>query len=180
MNVNILIKLVAVLMVLSSFASSPERISWSEDRPLQWFDFKGQPDYSDQFRDAVTASALKFNTKCLDNNELEVLVAAEFLKDRSWVKEVARSDYHLGHERLHFDITELYARKFRQEISERQLTCSNQDEIQELIHFYLDACFTFQNEYDKQTYYSMHQSKQIDWENQISKELKSLEEFALN
>ncbi len=174
------ISFLITLFVVGIYGFNSERIKWNKHRPIHWHDFKGNPDYSDKFRDAVTASSLKFNCKCDQQNNLDVLVSAEFLKSQSWVKEVARNDYHLGHERLHFDITELFARKFRAEIEHRKLTCNDREEVQQLIYSYLAACMNYQNEYDTETYYSMHKDKQAEWENQINQELKSLERFASN
>jgi len=167
-----------LLIVFSSFMSSSGRIGWQENRPLQWTDYEGIPDYEDGFRDAVTASALKFTTRCHKDGSLEVFVSAEFVKDQSWVKEVARSDYHLNHERLHFDITELYARKFRDFLDTKTYTCDDRDLVQSLIYNALKDCMDHQNEYDKHTSYSLNKTQQANWETLIENELKELELFS--
>lgn len=170
--------LICIAFFATAFTSS-NRIGWNEGRPLEWSDYEGLPDYEDHFRDAVTASALKFITRChKDDGRLEVLVNAEFVKDQSWVKEVARSDYHLGHERRHFDITELFARKFRDFLETKSFTCEDRDLVQGLIYNALADCMDFQNEYDKGTGYSLLKHRQVEWEAKIDTELEKLAIYA--
>ncbi len=171
--------LISVLIVFFySFTDVPGRIGWNQNRPIQWSDFEGIPDYEDQFRDAVTASALRFTTRCHVTGEFEIYVSAEFVKDQSWVKDVARSNYHLNHERLHFDITELYARKFRQYISTQSFDCNDRDHVQDIVYDYLNQCMEYQHLYDKETAFSLRKEKQRNWQHQVAVELQELEEFA--
>lgn len=172
-----IIWLFALFIFCSAFTSTG-RIGWQEQRPLQWSDYQGTPDYEDGFRDAVTASALKFTTRCKKDGTFETLVSAEFVKDQSWVKEVAQTDYHLGHERLHFDITELYARKFRQFVKDQNFTCEDRDLVQKYVYQYLEDCMNLQNQYDKETRHSMHHANQAKWEAMIDAQLNELSEFA--
>jgi len=170
--------MIYIVLFASAFTST-NRIGWEESRPLEWTDYEGVPDYEDEFRDAVTASALKFITRChKEDGRLEVIINAEFVKDQSWVKEVARSDYHLNHERSHFDITELFARKFRKFIEDHSYTCEDRDLVQDLIYESLSECMEYQNEYDKGTGYSLLKHRQMIWETKIDSQLQELSAYA--
>ena len=154
-----------------SFTKDTNRIVWTEERQLNWNDFQGNPDYSDEFRSAVTVSAINFTTRCEPNGELFYKVSAQFLKDKSWVKPEAYSDYHLGHEQLHFDITELYVRKIREALGEETYQCDDQQLVQKLVKYYMQECLAMQDEYDKETRYSLHKAKQKVWEVSIQNQL---------
>ncbi|NJW51684.1 hypothetical protein [Salinimicrobium oceani] len=93
----------------------PERkISWTP-APLSWTNFEAEPDLSNPFH-ANTSSGMSYSwsMKTL-GAETEFLyeVAAFFFPEKSWVKNGKGSAQLLVHEQLHFDITELHARKLR-------------------------------------------------------------------
>ncbi len=170
--------LILVLLFTATSFNSNERIPWSKYRKIQWSDFEGTPDHSDQIRDAVTASALRFTTRCNADGMIELFVDAEFVKHQSWVKPVARNDYHLAHERLHFDITELFARLFRERIEDSHFACEDKEAVDLIIQQHLAACHEIQDLYDKQTRNSMDSVRQQEWQSKIESELKRLERFA--
>lgn len=165
------------VIILFSFKKDSNRIDWSSQKDLNWNNYTGVPDYEDGFRDAVTASAILFSTKCHPTNILEINIAAQFVKDQSWVKPVARTEYHLGHEQLHFDITELSVRKFREAIKGKTYLCSQQDEVQQLAEKIMQECVELQQQYDRETQYSMNKKKQAEWEQSVHQDLGNLKEF---
>lgn len=105
---------------------------------------------------------------------MEVFISAQFLKDKSWVKPEALTNYHLGHEQLHFDITELYVRKFRQVIEDLEFSCGDLNSVQTISNQIMQECQEMQLQYDRDTKYSLHQSKQVEWEAKIKTELSEL------
>lgn len=165
------------IVFLFSFKKDSNRIDWSSQKDLSWSNYTGIPDYEDGFRDAVTASAILFSTKCHPNNILEIDIAAQFVKDQSWVKPVARTEYHLGHEQLHFDITELCVRKFRAAIANKVFSCGQQEEVQKLAEQIMQECVELQQKYDLETQYSLNKKKQAEWENNVKTDLGDFKEF---
>lgn len=163
---------------LFGFKTDGNRIVWSEDRDLRWSDFQGQPDFNDDFRDAVTTSAIKFTSRCNNNGLLEFEVSAEFLKNRSWVKPVAFSDYHLRHEQLHFDITEVYVRKIRTLLSQRNFACNEQALVQNYVQQIMNTCTEAQAKYDKETRYSLHKANQATWQLIVDEQLYGLQKYS--
>lgn len=170
--------LVAIVILCFSFSTSENRIIWSAERDLIWSDFQGQPDYNDNFRDAVTASAIKFKARCNPKGNLDFEVSAEFLKNQSWVKPQAHSDYHLAHEQLHFDITEIYVRRIRILLNERSFTCDEEPLVQRYVQQIMKRCRDAQLKYDKETRFSLHKANQETWQSIVDDQLTELEQFS--
>ena len=97
---------------------------------------------------------------------------------QSWV--LTQTDTVLNHERGHFDITELFARKLRKEISRRKFTVANINrEVPKLFRQINEQRDQMQDRYDEETNHSIDYSKQIAWEKHIQEELLALEEYKM-
>jgi predicted secreted Zn-dependent protease len=84
----------------------------------------------------------------------------------------------LIHERLHFDIAELYARKIRKKIQE--LSARNITDIKiynTMIRELLEESNTIDRQYDIETLHGALLKKQKQWEVKIKDELRVLESF---
>ena len=111
-----LISIVLVFCCISFYAQkSADKIIWSKDYKLTWEDFKGRPKSSSKFG-AITISSVRKNFS-YKNGKISINAETIFFKKDSWVKDNAKILSLLGHEQLHFDIAELFARKFRKAIS---------------------------------------------------------------
>ncbi|MEM7103055.1 MAG: hypothetical protein AAF502_08005 [Bacteroidota bacterium] len=150
--------------------TNTEFIYWSEDRKLTWEDFQGVPDYKYEDIGALTYSGIVHSKTCSDGI-IDFEVRAYFEKHNSWVKEIARTDHHLKHEQIHFDITELYARMLNAELKERQFACDQDAEFESFIASFLHHWESKQINYDLYTQYSMRRDKQKEWEYWIAMEL---------
>lgn len=157
-----------------------EAIEWRNDFKLSWSQFKGTPKFN-MSAVAVTASGITFgySVKETDNivTSFSTNVYAHFYPKRSWYKKEQSNKRILAHEQLHFDITELYARKFRAEIA--QLIVSNDirtqlKNVHESINKELAAT---QNRYDKETNNSLNQEFQDQWNVYVPKELAKLNAY---
>lgn len=93
------------------FSDQNDEILWSKNRKLTWEDFKGIPDRTDSLIVAGTTSTIKFEYSTTKNMITNYKLESIFIKSKSW--SVTNSVQLLAHEQLHFDITELYARKIR-------------------------------------------------------------------
>jgi len=163
--------LLAVILLVSAvlftqkndaIASVQDDILWVSDRQLTWTDFQGEPDYDNNFVKALTASSIRYSYGCQDG-EIVYHIEAIFKKDQSWVKEEARTDYHLGHEQLHFDITELHARKLRKALNEEKFPCHRMYAFEQTIKNYLSQWRTEQLKYDRETFFSVKKEEQSNW-----------------
>ncbi len=122
-----MIKNVIIILLLATqlVISQEEKTPWLKEKKLTWADFKGNPDTNNPF-DAVTSSEISYRSsvKVINNKkEINYIVQSYFIPNKSWVikKSLTNLDL-LAHEQLHFDITELYARKFLQKLKKLRFT----------------------------------------------------------
>lgn len=152
----------------STRSSNLEVIHW-ENRPLTWNDFRAKPSTATSIS-ALTASAIEYSYSCR-GGELEMRVQAVFIPDNSWVKSDAKTDYILAHEQLHFDITELYARKLRRELSEKVSGCYEVKKIDAIAERMLKEWKKVQEAYDQDTHHSIDKEEQYQWIARVRDEL---------
>jgi hypothetical protein len=165
------------LIALSFFPEKEETILWKEDRSLNWDDYKMRPER--RFAAATTYSDILMDIK--DNSGSAIItVKALFFCNRSWKKKNWINESVLRHEQKHFDITELYARKFRKILFEQKYSSyadvkSKADSLYKIVvDKEMDA---YQDKYDEETDGSMNGDKQREWEPKIMKQIKDLEVF---
>ncbi len=153
---------------------------WNETTKLTWADFKGQPD-SESDAVALTASGITFGYAVKTSGErivdFSTTVEAHFYPNKSWYLKEKSNAHILEHEQLHFDITELYARKFRQQLTKLKVNQNVKAQMDRLHTAINEAVNETQRRYDKQTKHSMNIEKQNEWEAFIENELKELNEF---
>ena len=95
---------------------------------LKWKDYQGIVE-EDANITALTSIGFRMGYKgTARQDSLIVVVEAFFDKQNSWVKKDTTA-YALKHEQLHFDITELYARKLKQSIQSASLTYKNYQSV---------------------------------------------------
>ena len=155
-------------------------ILWSETDRLNWSDFKGQPDLNIDAA-ALTASGLSTDLTAKTTKtslmEFNVIIEARFYPDQSWYKKEFANSQVLAHEQLHFDITELHARKLRQRIDNAKLTINIKKEISLLSETVIKELKVMQKEYDRDTNYSRNSENQIRWQKFVSSELYKLSKY---
>lgn len=163
------------------FSQLPEnKMTWQE-HPLTWNDFKGTPETGNPF-DANTNSGISYSWSLkLSVKETDFLYSVEtyFYPDLSWVIPDKKSNDLLAHEQLHFDITELHARKLRKAM--RNYKLPEQEKIkEELKKIYRDIEYSrtqMQERYDLETDHSQNVQAQQKWKNFIKSELEKLKVF---
>ena len=107
-----------------------EFILWQENKKLKIQDFKA--DNKDtvkvnqqQFLGAISAIRIEYSSFQRNKNSVpEFSIKTYFDPNESWM--LLKNDYVLQHEQIHFDLTELYARKMRKSVeSLRQKNVTN-------------------------------------------------------
>lgn len=150
-------------------------IFWDADYKLVWTDFEKLPErFSEHGAFSVIGYEGHFN---MTDEKIRAIIKTYFDKDESWSKNWI--GILLTHEQTHFDLAELYARKFRQRLKKAmladQISVSKFKELNnEAIQILKDA----QKEYDVATNYSLDYRAQMNWTNKIQEELKQLKNFA--
>ena len=171
---------IILLFINSGFLSNTlwkDELNWKADRKLEWSDFKDQPqqnaslmariNWNITYKYKLKSSGITFTVRCfIDRN-------------KSWVKENAKTAMVLEHQQLHFDIAELYARKLRKRFDEYTFDKKKFDEkIKMIFQEVLTACKHTQEEYEKETEQGRNRSAQERWNQEINSELEKLKDFS--
>lgn len=147
-------------------------IYWSKDIKLTWDDFKG--DIKDLPQRSAAISDIKIDYASFSSKSLDVRV--KFNCKKSIKNSRLIDDELLRHEQYHFNIGELFARKFRKKIQEK---IEGGDTGSVDIFNQMQKDFkSYQESYDEETQHSTNVEKQKEWEDKIDKELVVLEEFS--
>ena len=160
--------------------ANEETLSWNESRKLTWDDFKGSPN-SNSDAVALTASGITFGYSVKTTNDRIVgysaSVEAHFYPNKSWYKTSKADDYILAHEQLHFDITELYVRKFRQQLERLVVNQNIKTQLNQIHQAINKALDKTQKTYDEETNHSINNAAQKYWQEYVHKELEKLDNF---
>ena len=155
-----------------------EKINWSKDRKLKWSDFKAMPPIENKETAAVTNCGFGFRSKrTVFFGKPQVTVSNIFYPQMSWVRiDQINRDLLLEHEQLHFDISEVYARKLKHQLTSAKLNYFNMRKRSESIFNKIYAEYLQQQQdYEHQTEYSLNIKKQKEWIEKIGSELKAAE-----
>ena len=173
-------KLISILFLVFCSPPSENQLVWDAEYRLSWSDFRGEPQ-DDMDAVAITASGLSSSfsarTTTTDLVDYRSIVIAHFYPDKSWYKQGMVNDIVLAHEQLHFDITELNARKLRKRIAESNFSINIKSEMNRLVDQANEDLETMQEMYDSQSNYSMDVESQKKWQLYVMDELKRLSNY---
>jgi len=170
---NIFLKLAVLSGFLFAFQTD-NLIPWKDSRKLTWNDFKGKPDSASPFK-ARTESTLNIQVET-KGMEVMITMVTCFDKNTSWVKE--KRDVLLTHEQTHFDIAELWSRKFKQRLKGKTFPGKTFQSVLNKMHSDIQKeGKAMQALYDKETDHSVNAQAQEKWTKKINADLKSLSEF---
>lgn len=177
-----IIKSLYILAFVSLFLVIPneETIAWQDDFKLSWSHFRGVPKQN-MSAVAVTASGITFGSSVQETDKIvtgfSTNVYAHFYPKRSWYKKEHGDKRILAHEQLHFDITELYARKFRKQIEQLKVSNDIREELKRLHERINAELAATQKKYDEETNNSLIQVFQDKWNVYVPKELVKLDAY---
>ncbi len=164
-------------------SSNRDIVIWSNRSKLNWSDFQKSCPYS-QFSATAHTNITYMAWQKTGNDTMTIIVIAQFYKKMSCTK----SDIYdkpktynfnlLTHEQYHFNIAELYARKFKKIIIDLKLKNTASLEFQTLYSNMISALHTYQKTYDEETNHSINKGQQVFWEQQIDKELEDLKQYS--
>ena len=156
-----------------------DTIVWSASNRLEWKDFRAKPKPSFKAA-AITASGITYSFSSIARGSAvsaEFKVFAYFYPDKSWYKPQICDDFVLMHEQLHFDITELYARKFRKRLSEITFSLNIKNEVNDVYTAVLEELHNLQELYDWETTFSINREAQVKWNTKITNQLEALSDW---
>lgn len=174
-------KFFLIVFLLIFNALQAQKIVWNEDRKLSWDDFKSKTNnLGGSTVVAYTHCGWEYSAVTSSDPKIPVKIDIEtiFNIDKSW-KDVKRiNDYVLLHEQKHFDIAEIFARKFRKEVSEKVKTTPDFKKYFKGIYAKISSDYrNFQNAYDRETEHGMNKEKQAEYNTRISEELENLKNY---
>ncbi len=179
---NFTILFFSLLLAYTSFSQKEgeEKIQWRNSRLLTWEDFKAEPDESLPFS-ANTNSGISYSwsySTASGKPDLKYEVSSNFYPYKSWVKDIENEAYLLSHEQLHFDISELHARKLRQALDNYIPGRSIRQDLKSIYNNIESERSAMQNLFDKESQHSENREAEIRWRNFVAKELKKLEAYS--
>lgn len=175
-----MIRIFIVICCFLGVQNTEPIITWSDSYKLTWDDFKDEPKENSTAA-AITASGITFEYSIKQSVfrvvSFKTKVLACFYPEKSWYKPQLANAHILAHEQLHYDITELYARKFRQQLSRLKPSKTLKSELNALKEYINKQLENRQHEYDTQTNYSSNSEVQEQWQELMKNELKKLAAF---
>jgi len=174
MNNFIILLLVVTCLSFTEHKQSEEKIIWGQ-REIQWDDFKGVPPKDhNSFTGAITSTIISTEYGGFPGSIPTTKVQCYFIKNKSWT--LLKDSYSLAHERLHFDISEVFARKIRKAFDSLRVNeITELAEYEQIVEIYDKKQKAFNREYDTQVY--SNKEKQELWSEKIKSELKALGEY---
>lgn len=183
---------VGFISLLSFSFVKDEFILWQENKKLKIQDFKA--DNKDtikvnrkQFLGAISAIRIEYSSFQKNKNSVpDFSIKTYFDPNESWM--LLKNDYVLQHEQIHFDLTELYARKMRKSVeSLQQKKVSNLEIYKKKLNYWNQMSQQTNNAFDKEnndsytlkngTFFLNKNPKQKEWKNKIENELNGMTEF---
>ncbi len=157
-----------------------EKIPWEENNPLVWSLFQGEPKLESPFH-AETNSGISHSLSVKQSDkhiEFDFEVHTYFIPAHSWVKEGERSEYLLGHEQMHFDITELHARKLRKELREYKIGKGYKRELQAIYKKIQTQSHQMQQKYDAESNHSLNREAELKWRDFVKSEMEKYKGYS--
>lgn len=158
-----------------------DKIYWIEEG-LTWEDFKASPPGDAAFH-ANTSAGLSYGWSMRSENgitELKYEVKSYFNPYSSWVVPGSESEYLLKHEQLHFDITELHARKLRKKLAaveSSQLGNNPKPLLSRIYQSIEKERAQMQAKFDRETNHSLNKEAEARWRDYVKREMKKFEAF---
>ncbi|MCO5287417.1 MAG: DUF922 domain-containing Zn-dependent protease [Chitinophagaceae bacterium] len=166
-----------VNILYQNLTSKPDgdTIYYKPGLQLTWADFKGKPNLHSN-TGAVTSSGISLQSS-IQQEETKIIITlqvyAYFDKKSSWKKPNVHDAYHLTHEQNHLDITYLGAIELIRRLKLEKFTMQNFSEtIDRVCEEVNSENDHLQNQYDRETNFSINTSQQEIWNQKVRKMLK--------
>ena len=160
-------------------ASNPNEeigIVWNNNRRLTWEDFKSPADEAEPLH-AMTSTNIAVKAHC-NGNRMHFDVKCVFVTKDSWTKN-RLSKKLLAHEQMHFDLTEVHARRLRQKLNQEANICgTSRLKLDPIVEKYFADWKEEQDLYDRETSHGLLDEQQKIWEEKIAGQLAELEPYS--
>ncbi|MDP9954780.1 hypothetical protein J2X97_000417 [Epilithonimonas hungarica] len=170
--------LALTFLFIIGLAEAQDKIFWNEYRKLVWTDFESQTKPNTSQAAATTYCGISYllnsSTKKFTNKQVKI--ESFFIPSKSWAHPEHKTDNVLMHEQSHFDIAELFARRFRKVISDKTLDVKSLQKYYERIY---DDYKDYQKDYETVTNHGRIRDKQYEYTQKINSEIEKLSDFKI-
>ncbi|MGV0996424.1 hypothetical protein [Empedobacter falsenii] len=160
------------------------KILWTKDVKLKLEDFRNKvPKHNDKLAESLLS--IEYSYQITEGRAPTFTVKTYFIKDSSWIK--LKDENTLRHEKLHFDMAELYTRKMRRDIKQmRRKRIEDIGPYIEIMRQYRSENRKADELFDSQCFGLMvngqvieraHEHRQEEWIDSIKIELDRLKEY---
>ena len=147
---------------------------WDSSSKIVWSDFKGNVPENKAFKKAVTFTKISIKSDFFEGDIPKYIIESKFDRSKSWT--ITNSNEHLAHERLHFDITELYSRMIRKKMDSLSKRGEKSIDCYKIVYKkVLQDHVNAQQNYDRESYSS--DTDQQKWIEKVSKRLEELKDY---
>ena len=170
--------LILIPLFFFGFTKAQDKIFWDENRKLIWGDFLSKTSPSTSKTAATTFCGISYllNSSTKKFTDKQVKIESFFIPSKSWAHPEHKTDNVLMQEQSHFDIAELFARRFRKIISDKSLDVKSLQKYYERIY---DDYKAYQQDYETVTNHGRIRDKQLEYSQKIDKEIKDLSDFKI-
>ena len=152
-------------------------IEWSDSLYLKWSDYQYRPNQTGKFKSNALTAVFHSVRGGVIKGKPEFQVKVLFVKEDSWTTDTLNIAL-LAHEKLHFDIAELYGRKIRKQIQAiSKKGVSDMSEYRKYIRYFLNEFKKVSIIYDKETEHGNIPEEQARWFEFVSSELQRLHKY---
>ncbi|UKB85861.1 DUF922 domain-containing Zn-dependent protease [Chryseobacterium sp. MEBOG06] len=174
-------KLTFILCLLAAPVAFGQTIIWKEGKKLMWDNFKSPVSRKTNANVvAHTNCGWELSVVKSGNPKLPVTIELKtvFNEEKSWKDTTKINDYVLLHEQKHFDIAELFVRKFRKTVAEKIRNSADYHKYFKTIYDEFSIEYKkFQIAYDRDTRHGIDKEKQAEYNASISEELENLKSY---
>ena len=154
-------------------------MDWRSVDQLTWADFQGKPDTTLPWF-AMTATSMEMSSDTMFPDAVVLKVVTRFEPWDSWVVTGWDTPELLEHERWHFNIAELHARRLRLAIAKHSAVSI--DDLERTLTALYEKAATerdaMQAVYDQETKHGIDRDAQRRWQDRILRELNATKEYA--
>ena len=171
-----LFSLLMITLGLITNAQNVEEICWQEGRKLCWEDFRRSAPSDQSSIYALSTRDFRVSARQKGNAPPSYQIVAIFRCNESWTR--GSSEKYLEHEQLHFDLTELLARKMRKavdslrEIGETEIEVYK-ERIQSIVLLHKEVNL----QYDKFTGFGNNEENQKIWNQNVTRDLVVFDKY---
>ena len=156
-----------------------DTVSYRDYSILKWEDFKANAPENTKYTASVnTGISYKWSYSTARGIvDFNYNIEAKLYRNFSWSIYEKDKENVLKHEQLHYDITELFARKFRKALSEYTVGRSIRKDVARIYENIEQERVTMQLLYDEETEHSINVSSQKLWEAKVGNLLQEYDTF---